>query len=365
MDKVKIGIIGTGVGLRTYYPAFSKMDNVEIVAISGSNKERSEYFAEKYGIPMACSNYKELCDIKDIDLVCITAPNKFHFDMVKYAMKKNKHIICEKPVSESLDEIKKLDELSKRYSKILIVDHQLRYNPYMTKIKEIVENKNIGDIYLVKVSQEGTSFANLDAKWTWSFDANESGGVRLAMASHFNDLIQYWFNNKDLISVLGNLNPVFKHRKNNAGEIQEVRASTICNAIIQLSDEISVMYSINAGAFDKFKFEIDMYGNRGQLHFDLQDKLSIFTIDKIGIKQKVEVNGVFEDELMNKASLFSGSFRYFAPKIINAINGDVKEISRSTKIEEAIYNCNILDAIKESANSGKSVNFKKEKKNYA
>ena len=365
MKKIKIGIIGTGVGIRTHYPAFSKLDNAEVVAIAGSSLERSKEFAEKYNIPMACSDYKELCEIKEIDLVCVTAPNRFHVKMVKCAMEHNKHIICEKPVSENKQEIEELEQLSRNYQKIIVVNHQLRYNPYMTKIKELIENGEIGIPYLVRINQEGVSFAKQDTKWSWSFDGKQGGGVRLAMASHFNDLIQYWFGNREILSVSGNLNPVFKKRIDSDGVEREVDASTICSAKIDLKDELSLMYTINAGAYRKFIFEIDIYGDKGQLHFDLENKLSIYRQTNIGVEEIVEVDGVFDDEKENKASLFSGSFRYFAPKIVESIiDGDNKSINRSTKMIDAIYNCTLWDAIQLSSNSGQAVVFKNIVNNY-
>lgn len=93
MNKIKIGIIGTGVGIRTHLKGFRNFqDEAEIYAIAGSSLERSKEFATQYNIPVACADYKELCNIEDLDLVCITAPNKFHKEMLKYAVSKNKNI---------------------------------------------------------------------------------------------------------------------------------------------------------------------------------------------------------------------------------------------------------------------------------
>lgn len=364
MKNVKIGIIGTGVGIRTHYNGFKHIENVEVYAIAGSNYNRSLEFAKKYNIPVACADYKELCDLPDLDIICITAPNKYHFEMIKYALTKNVHIICEKPVSGDINEIVELNRLSKNNTHLVVVDHQLRYNPYISKIKEIIEENELGEIYSIRINQEGTGFSDLSQQWSWSFDGNEYGGVRLAMASHFNDLLQYWLGEKNLVSVSGYLNPVFKKRcKNNVETI--VNASTVCNAKIDLENEICVIYSINAGTYNKFKFDIDIIGDRGQLHFDLDNKLSIYRINDIGYKNNVIVDGVFEDEIENKASMFSGSYRYFAPIFVEAIRShNYSLVDKSATISDALYNAKILDAIKESANTGKSINFFKERNEY-
>lgn len=364
MKKVKIGIIGTGVGIRTHLKGFNSIDGCEVIAITGSSLGRSKEFANKYDIPIACKNYKELCDIDDLDLVCVCSPNKYHYDAMRYAMVKGKNVICEKPVSHITSEVIKLLNIKKNINQFICVDHQLRFNPYMKKIKDIISEGRLGKTYLVRINQVGIGFSDDKLPWSWSFDSNEGGGVRLAMASHFNDLIQFWFDSRPIVSVVGNLNPIFKERIIN-GEKRKVTASTLCNAQIQLQDELSIMYSINAGGFSSFKFEIDIAGDKGELHFDLNDKLSIYTTDKKGEKQIVDVEGVFEDERENKASLFSGSFRYFAPLVIKKLQGqNVSELDSVATLEDAVYNCKILDAIKESSNNCESIIFIKEKNNY-
>lgn len=364
MKKVKIGIIGTGVGIRTHLKGFNSIDDCEVIAITGSSLERSIEFANKYNIPIACKDYKELCDIDDLDLVCVCSPNKYHYEAMKYAIEKGKNVICEKPVSHITSEVMKLLNIKREQDKFICIDHQLRFNPYIKKIKDIINKGILGNIYLVRINQVGTGFSDDKLPWSWSFDGDEGGGVRLAMASHFNDLIQFWFDNRPIVSVVGNLNPMFKERIID-GKKRKVTASTLCNAQIQLQDELSIMYSINAGGFSSFKFEIDIAGDKGELHFDLNDKLSIYTADKKGEKQIIDVKGVFEDERENKASLFSGSFRYFAPLVIKKLQGqNISELDDIATLEDAVYNCKILDAIKESSNKCKLIVFSKEKNNF-
>ena len=177
-DCIGIGIIGTGVGIRTHLKGFRNISNCEIRAIVGSSESRSKEFATQYNIPKACSNYKELCDLPDVDLVCVCTPNKFHYEAVKYALSKEKNIICEKPVSHITSEVEDLFRLSKNSNTFICVDHQLRFNPYMTKIKEIIESGILGNIYMVKINQTGTGFSDTNLPWSWSFDGAEGGGVR-------------------------------------------------------------------------------------------------------------------------------------------------------------------------------------------
>ena len=365
MSKVKIGIIGTGVGIRTHLNGFRLYPDADIIAICGSSKERSEYFAKQYNIPIACKDYKELCDIPDLDLVCVTSPNRYHFAATKYAMSKKKHIICEKPLSDDISEVYELADLVGEYDKIAVVDHQLRYNPYIQKIKEIIDTDEIGRIYSVKLHQQGMGFAGPTDNWCWSFDGKQGGGVRLAMASHFTDLIQFWFNDRPVINVMGYLTPVTRQRTDKKGNIYNIDASTICTAQINLADELSVQYYINAGAYSGSRFDIIIFGDLGELHYSLDSKLTLFKRSELGKGSVVNVDGVFPDEKDNKVSIFSGSFRYFAPIVLEAIKTNHTELlSKSASIIDAIYNVRLLDAIKLSANKGEGVSFEKETNNY-
>lgn len=366
MRKIKIGIIGTGVGIRTHLKGFRNFqDESEVYAISGSSLEKSKRFADEYNIPVACANYKELCDIEELDLVCITAPNRFHKEMLEYAISKNKNILCEKPMVNNAKEAEELNEVVKDYSKIIIINHQLRFNPYIMEIKKLIDNGGLGRIYNVTLNQQGTGFANENAPWSWSFNAEEGGGVRLAMASHLTDLIEYWFNSREVINVMATMNPITKERLDSNKKIQKVNASTTCNALIKLKDELTIQYSINAGSYTQNRFDITIFGDKGELTFSLNEKLKLYIRSSLGEANRIIPEGVYQDEIDNKVSIFSGSYRYIAPKLIKAIQtNNYDEINVAATPKDSIYCLKILDAIKESANNGRSISFGEETNSY-
>lgn len=350
MKYVKIGIIGTGVGIRTLLPGFRNVDGAEVIAICGSRFERSQYFAKKYRIPIAYESYKELCENQEIDLVCVTTPNNFHFEQVKYAMYMNKNVFCEKPLVCSKEQLKELVSLSDRTNKYCIIDHQLRFNPYMIKIKKMIEERELGDIYFVRIHQQSMGFSDVNAKWSWSFDEKENGGVRWAMGVHFVDLLLYWFN-EPMYNIFGNMNPVITHRIDNFGKEREIKASTFFTASMVSKTGTTINLSVTAAALSKPRFDIDMYGTKGEIHFDLDNKLKVYYLDKQKNIDLINLKGVYEDERNNQVSIFSGSFRYFAPNIIRAISENNSHyLNIAAKFRDAVYTFDILEKIKKSAN---------------
>lgn len=350
MNKVKIGIIGTGVGIRTLLPGFRRINEAQVLAICGSKPERSKYFAEKYEIPIAYNSCQELCDNEEIDLVCIASPNNFHFDQVKCAIISSKHILCEKPLVCFKNELDELIALSNKSNKYCMIDHQLRFNPYMIKIRDLISDGNMGDIYYVRLHQQSMGFSNPNAKWSWSFDEKQNGGVRWAMGVHFVDLLLYWFNER-MYNISGSMAPVITHRIDNLGIEREIKASTFCTASMISETGIAINLSVSAAALSKPRFDVDIYGTKGELHFDLDEKLKVCYLNQNENVDLKNIDGVYEDEKKNEISIFSGSFRYYATNIIRAIlEKDSHYLDLGANFSDAAYTFDILEKIKKAAN---------------
>lgn len=356
---VNIGIIGTGVGIRTYLNTFKKLENANVLAISGSTKERAKEFAKENKVNIACEDYKGLISLEDIDLVCITAPNKYHFEYAQYCINANKNMILEKPATMTLEEAIELKKIIDNSNKINIINHQLRFNPYLLKVKEIIEQGLLGRIYYINMHQQSTGFSNKDMKWIWSLDKEEGGGVRLAMGSHLIDLIRFWLNKK-VLTVKGNMDVVIPKRKYHDGTIRDVTACSFFSSNLNFEDNITVNLSATCSAIGKSEFNFQIYGEDGELHFDLENKLIGYFMDKKGARQEIIVDGVTGEERKNKVSIFSGSFIYYAKTILAAIeNTNTNFLENASKIEDAIENQRILEAIQESTITGKTVQLNK------
>ena len=361
MKKIKIGIIGTGVGIRTILPGFRQNAMAEVVGITGRTKERSLYFAKQYNIPRAYDSYEQMCNDDNIDLICVCSPNNYHFTQVKYAIKSGKHVLCEKPLTCKREEVLDLIELSRNTNKYCIIDHQLRFNPYIRKIKEILDSKEIGKPYFIRIHQQSMAFANQNANWSWSFDDAQNGGVRWAMGVHFIDLLLFLLQ-EDMYNISGNMNPVIMQRADDKQIIRNIKASTLCTASMISESGIDIKLSVTAAAFSEPRFDIDIYGEKGEMHFDLVNKIQVFLENEK--KQLDEIQGVYNDEKQNKVSIFSGSFRYFAPLILNAILlKDKKYLKDAASFESALYTYDILEDIKIASQENcivKPLNYRRE-----
>ena len=156
MRKVKVAVLGAGRrGMEAYTPYLLDNPNLgEVVAVAEPNKSKQEKFKEMYNISdeNIFDNYIDLLDREKLaDAVIISTNDDMHYEPCKLALEKGYHVLLEKPMSNSLDEIIKLDNLAKKYNnQTFMVCHVLRYTPFFTKLKEIIDSKELGELVTIQ-----------------------------------------------------------------------------------------------------------------------------------------------------------------------------------------------------------------------
>ena len=159
MKQVTSVLIGAGLrGGHVYSQyALDHPDEFRIVAVAEPDPERRAIFSEKHKIPQEWQfqSYEELLNKEKIaDCAMICTQDQMHFEPVVLALKKGYHILCEKPMSPDKGEIIKMGELAKQYDRILSVCHVLRYSPFFSKIKSLLDEKKIGQLITIQHIEE-------------------------------------------------------------------------------------------------------------------------------------------------------------------------------------------------------------------
>lgn len=341
VNKIGIGIIGTGIGLRQVAPGFLLTGQAKLVAVCGSSIERAKEHCADFDVDLITDDYKAVCDNSDVDIICVTTPNEFHIEHMTYALNTDKHVFLEKPVGMTAEETRKLAELVKDNSRLVLVGHQLRFNPYFVAIKNVIGSGKIGKVYYMNVNQCSNALGEEQRKWMWSFDVEKGGGVRLALGVHLVDLARFILD-ADPIATVGTLNPIFDTRLDDEGIARESFASRFFSASLNFEDALVEMSTTAAGK-TKAMFNIIVRGQHGDLTFDLENKLTLYKVD--GSVEKV-VNSDTDKayDALDGPSIFWDSFTYYAQEIVDAIQGGSNSIESASTMNDAITNMEILDA---------------------
>jgi predicted dehydrogenase len=190
--KLKIGIIGAGFVGGAHIEAIRRTFLAEIAGIAEVNNDTAKEKALRYMVPSHFSDYNSIINDPDIDVIHICTPNNLHFEISKKAIKAEKHVICEKPLTLTTEQGKELYELAKKKNVVAAIDFNIRYYPLIRDLKEKIENNGIGSINVIS----GHYFQDwllYDTDYSWRLDPAISGELRAVsdIGSHWLDLLEY------------------------------------------------------------------------------------------------------------------------------------------------------------------------------
>lgn len=145
--KVKWGILGTAnIARWGMIPGMKKADNCELYAIAGRSIEKANKYKEDYGFEKAYGSYDELLDDPVVQAVYIPLPNDIHIKWVKEALKKKKHVLCEKPLALNANEVKEMFDTARENGVYLMEAYAYLHSPYIASLKEDVKSGIIGEV---------------------------------------------------------------------------------------------------------------------------------------------------------------------------------------------------------------------------
>lgn len=195
MKIIKTAIIGIGFIGIAHIEAVRRLGNVDIIAIC--NNINCSELAEKFNIAKSYSDYRKMIDSEDLDVIHICTPNDTHFEIAKYALNHNTHVICEKPLAKNVNEARELAELAKEKKLIHAVNFHSRFYPMVHQIKEMIANNEVGSIYSIHGGYL-QDWLFLDTDYSWRLESAQSGDSRAVadIGSHWIDTIEHITNLK-------------------------------------------------------------------------------------------------------------------------------------------------------------------------
>ena len=146
-DKVRYGLISTArIGFTAHVPGAQTSPNSEIVAVSSRNLSTAEAAAKEHSIPLAFGSYQEMIDSAEIDAVINTLPNSMHHEWTIKAAEAGKHVLCEKPLSATMDEAREMASAAKANNVVLVEAFTPRWNKQMRVARKLIADGEIGEV---------------------------------------------------------------------------------------------------------------------------------------------------------------------------------------------------------------------------
>lgn len=172
-DKVKIGIIGCGYWGPNLIRVFNEIESCHVKFVCDLKQERLANISRKYQHTNVTDNHNALLNDKDLDAVIISTPVSTHYRLAKEALLKNKHVFVEKPLSDSSAEGEELVSIAEKQGKVLMVGHTFLYSPPVTKVKELIKDNTVGNIYYIDSSRVNLGLFQPDVSVIWDLGPHD------------------------------------------------------------------------------------------------------------------------------------------------------------------------------------------------
>lgn len=180
MRTIQVGIIGQG---RSGYDIHARTikrlpEQFRIAAVS----DRDEAYRKRAENEFGCEAYEDYRDLfarKDIDLIVNASPSHLHVPITLEALEAGFHVLCEKPLARTAEEVDRLIEASEKAGKLLTVFQQSRFLPGFQKMMDILSSGVLGRLIQVNISFNG--FAR---RWDWQTLQENNGGNLLNTGPH-------------------------------------------------------------------------------------------------------------------------------------------------------------------------------------
>lgn len=255
MKKIRVGIVASGMMAGNHADALRRIPGVELAGISDPYAENIKEVAEKFGIPYGFSDYKEMCERLQIDVLHNCTPNSEHFEINKYAITHGIGIYSEKPLGVSVEEAEELCRLIQNHPVPNGVNFNYRSNAAVREIRARLHRGETGRPLVV----HGTYLQDwlmYETDFNWRLDSAK-GGLSRAVA----DIGSHWFDTAQLIldqkitEVYAKLLTVYPTRKKPCSEIgtfAKAQEGTKYNTVVVDTEDVGMIL---------VKFENGTYGN--------------------------------------------------------------------------------------------------------
>lgn len=286
-DQVRIGIIGTsGWTEFMYYSTLAQFPAAKLVAACGRNQDRAKSLAAKYAIPQVYADYKKMIAESDLDAVIIAAPDDLHYEMVMEAAKAKKHILCDKPLSLTAEESKKMLAAVQKAGVQHSTLFTYRWMPFFRYVSDLLKQGVVGEVYNAEFRYISGYARKPD--YLWRLDKLRANGALGDIGSHMIDLAHWLVG--DISSVCATLGYNVQRPGADGQPMECANDSAFVLAQFANGAKGSIHVSMVAQMADRSQQQqIKIYGSAGSLEFDIP-----YAGSEAGAKVKVARNGDME-----------------------------------------------------------------------
>ncbi len=275
MEKVKVGVVGSGFIAEHHCNAYAQNPNVELVAIASVLEDEAKKLSTKYGIKKApVKDYKDLLKM-DVDAISLCIPNFLHKEVAVAALEAGKHIMIEKPLARNPAEGQVILDAAKKAGKKVFYCENNIYAPAFNKVKEIIDQGALGQIYMGRGKEQHSGPHS-----QWFYKKEPSGGGALIDLGIHDVACLLWFLGNDVEKVFCQT----KISQPDRGKFGQCEVDDNAVGILYFKKGAMVTIEESWTAPGGYDMKFELYGTDGQLIVDpcRNDQLVCYTSKGFG-----------------------------------------------------------------------------------
>lgn len=287
MKKLNVGLVGAGFMGKAHVVGYSNMPKffwpapaVPVMkTICDIVPEIAEDARERFGFEKCCTDWKEIVNDPEIDVVSICTPNNAHAEIAIAALKAGKHVICEKPIASKLEDAKAMADAAEEAAKKGIISmnaYQYRRVPAIDLAKKLIDEGSIGKILNIRCTYLQSWSADPSSPLSWRFQKEIAGAGTLGdIASHVIDIAQYLAG--DIEEVTGMMNTYIKERPVQEGGVDLLGTVKLGadaeKRPVDVDDETSFLVRFKNGAVGSIEATRNAWGRNNYITVELHGTL--------------------------------------------------------------------------------------------
>lgn len=199
--KLKVGIIGLGAIANLHAGGWKETEHAKLVVGCDINSKLFKQWKTEFGLKKLVTDYRELIEDPELDIIDVCSPNRFHAEHTIAALNAGKHVLCEKPLAPTVDEILQMIEARDNSGKMLMTGHHFRFAGTSRAIKAEIDSGAIGDIYHTRAWWLRRS--GVPVRPSLIYKSQAYAGVGIDLGVHVLDLATWFMGNPKPVSVTG------------------------------------------------------------------------------------------------------------------------------------------------------------------
>ena len=289
VSPLRVAMIGHGFmgaahsqGWRVAPRFFDLPARPEMALLVGRDSERAEAAARKWGWEQTETDWRAAVERDDIDVVDIVTPGASHAEIAIAALQAGKHVLCEKPLANTLDEAQAMAAAADGAAGKAMVGFTYRRVPAATFARDLVQSGAVGEIRQVRAVYLQDWLVDPEAPLTWRLQKDQAGSGALGdLGAHAVDLAQFITGQK-ITAVSGTLN-TFVHERPLLGEASGLAGTAAEERGTVTVDDLALFNTrFDGGAMGSFEatrmstgrknaLRVEVSGSRGAVSFDLEN----------------------------------------------------------------------------------------------